>query len=269
MTKHTAPGPSHALPHQTSVVEQREASSSHHGFYSTWIKEAPQSCISQLQSKKKKEQGTAFFERRPRIICKRPTNCAISAGDEKRWDLIKQALETYPILIKDRVALLHSTHGTECLHLAPEQLVADHIQNWPAGDLLRDVNGLVVGMVLWLANFCYGGIHAAAWNEHFPSSAERWLWRASTSYIGFCGGLWVVLNFVVARCPRLNDFWEHWMDGQDTFWQSFALGLVVSVCGFSLMLARVFIVVEAFMSIREMPAAAYQTPRWTNVFPHL
>ena len=47
-------------------------------------------------------------------------------------------------------------------------------------------------MVLWLANFCYGGIHAAAWNDHFPSEVEKWLWRSSASYIGFCGGLWVV-----------------------------------------------------------------------------
>jgi hypothetical protein len=33
-------------------------------------------------------------------------------------------------------------------------------------------------MILRLTNFLYGGIHAAALNECFPSAAEKWFWRA-------------------------------------------------------------------------------------------
>ncbi|CAJ2506397.1 Uu.00g005270.m01.CDS01 [Anthostomella pinea] len=163
----------------------------------------------------------------------------------------------------------HDVDNVRCVHLKAEQLVADHVQNWPSNDLLHNVDGLVVGMVLWLANFCYGGIHAAAWNEHFPSEAEMWLWRASAVYIGFCGGLRVVLNFIVARVPALNQFWEHWMGGKKTWWQSFSLGINVFVCGLSLVLAHMFIVIEAVISIRELPASAYETPQWTDLFPHL
>jgi hypothetical protein len=94
-------------------------------------------------------------------------------------------------------------------------LVAPKIQNWPLTDLLRNVDGLVVGMVLWLANLCYSGIHAAAWKGHFPNEAEKWLWPASASYIGVCGGLWVVLNFAVSGNPILNTFWEHWMGREE------------------------------------------------------
>ena len=78
-----------------------------------------------------------------------------------------------------------------------------------------------------------------------------------------------MLNFLVARYRPLNDFWEHWMDGEKTWFESITLGAIVFVCGFSLILARVYIVVEAFISIRELPALAYQTPQWTNVIPHL
>ncbi|KAK0708114.1 hypothetical protein B0H67DRAFT_603172 [Lasiosphaeris hirsuta] len=188
------------------------------------------------------ESGTAFFERRPRVVDKRPTNDFVSADDQNRWSLIKTAFAGYPFLNEDRLALAHDIGDAHCLHLKPEQLVADHIKNWPSNDLLRNVDGLIVGMVLWLANFCYGGIHAAAWNDHFPSVPEKWLWRASASYIGFCGGLW-----------------ERWMDGEKSWWQNFGIGVLVFICGFSLLLARFYSVLEAFLSIREMPVSSYQT----------
>jgi hypothetical protein len=235
------------------------------------VHRSPQSCIELLQSQREKASGTAFFERKPRVLDKRATNDLGSRPDQRRWSLLKDALIRYPLLLADEDpwVLAHDVGGgTHCLHLKPEQLVADHIQNWPSDDLLRNVDGLIVGMGLWLANFCYGGIHAAAWNDHFPSVAEKWLWRSSASYISFCGGLWVVLNLLVARSRRLNDFWERWMDGEKRWWQNFGLGVVVFVCGFSLVLARFYIVLEAFISIRAMPASAYQTPEWTDVFPH-
>jgi len=235
---------------------------------STTVRRSPQSCMDLLQSQREKETGTAFFERRPRVVDKRPTNDFVSANDQNRWSLIKSAFAEYPYLRQDRLALAHDIDAAHCLHLKPEQLVADHIKNWPSNDLLRTVDGLIVGMVLWLANFCYGGIHAAAWNDHFPSVPEKWLWRASSSYIGFCGGLWVILNLLVARYRKLNDFWEHWMDGKKSWWQNFGIGVLVFICGFSLVLARFYIVLEAFLSIREMPVSAYQTPEWTDVFPH-
>ncbi|KAK0647089.1 hypothetical protein B0T16DRAFT_328254 [Cercophora newfieldiana] len=235
---------------------------------SSTVYRSSQSCMDLLHSQRQKESGTAFFERKPRVVDKRPTNDPVSRTDQRRWSLVKDALVNYPLLTDDRWALAHDIAGARCCHLKPEQLVADHIQNWPSNDLLRNVDGLIVGMGLWLANFFYGGIHAAAWNDHFPTEAEKWLWRASASYIGFCGGLWVVLNLLVANNKRLNDFWEHWMDGKKKLWQSLSLGFVVFVCGFSLFLARFYIVLEAFVSIREMPASSYQTPEWTDVFPH-
>ena len=97
-------------------------------------------------------------------------------------------------------------------------------RNWPSDELLRSVDRFVVGMVLWLANFLYGGIHAVAWNNHFPSVAEKWLWRASAIYIGFCGGLWVVPNFLVKAYRPLNDFWERWMDGEKGVVPKFDIG---------------------------------------------
>ena len=228
---------------------------------------APDECIDMLQARREKEAGTAFFERRPRILSK-GQHASLTCETCERWSLAATAIKRHPQAIDEMVLATHEVDGRECRHFKAQQLVAERIQNWPGDDLLRKVGGLVVGMILWLANLFYGGIHAAAWNNHFPSTAEKWIWRGSALYIGFCGGLWVVLNYIVASYTPLNEFWESWMDGKKRWWHNIILGTLVFVCGLSLVLARAYIVIEAFVSIRELPAMAYDTPSWAQVFPH-
>ena len=230
---------------------------------------ASEGCANLLKARKQeKEAATAFFERRPRINAVRKNDERIDELTARRWNLAVTAVEEYTDVMLDCVSFTHETDSGPCVHFKSQQLVASHSRNWPGDDLLRNVNGLVVGMILWLANFLYGAIHAAAWNEHFPSTAEKWLWRVSASYIGFCGGLWVALNYIVSSNPRLNEFWEKWMDGEKKWWHNVLLGTPVLICGLGLMVARVYIVVEAFLSIRELPEKAYETPTWAQIFPH-
>lgn len=213
------------------------------------------------------ENTTAFFERRPRVRIETKELFADNDTAELRLTRLNEMLG-----IDDLMKLQSFSHesaaNTTCIHFKPEQLLVEYSRNWPSDELLRSVDGLVVGMVLWLANFLYGSLHAAAWNDHFPSTWEKWLWRSSAIYIAFCGGLWVVLNYTVRSYKRLNDFWEKWMDGEKSWLQNVTLGTTVVICGFSLMLARAYIVVEAFVSIRQLPASAYETPSWSQVFPH-
>ncbi|OTA95682.1 hypothetical protein M434DRAFT_20093 [Hypoxylon sp. CO27-5] len=210
----------------------------------TFIHYAHQTCISELQARREKEQGTAFFETRPRVVVEQEDSDHLSILDMNRWALVKKAFQTFPVLYEDRVSMSHRVRDNPCIHFKAELLVADYVQNWPSNDLLHLVHPT-------------------------PTTAETWLWRASALYIGFCGGLWVILNFLVAKIPALNIFWDHWMYGEKTWWQNLGLGALVFLCGFSLVLARMFIVVEAIVSIRELPASAYQTPEWIDLFPHL
>lgn len=228
---------------------------------------APSACLQQLRNKRlEKAAGTAFFERRPRVVVPEQSPAAVDNSKRRRWDLAAVAIRDYATIKNNHV--LHSHHNDGCLHFIPEELVVARVQNWPWDDLLRDVGGLVVGLVLWLANFGYGAIHAAAWNDHFPTVAEKWLWRSSAVYIGFCGGLWIILNYVAQAYRPLNEFWEKWMEGKKKGWQNVLIGIPVVLCGASLLFARAFLVIEAFVSVRELPAAAYVTPAWSQVFPH-
>ena len=228
---------------------------------------AAKTCLTELLAKRLvKAASTAFFERRPRVKGIDLAGSTISEICKKRWALATTAIETYPTITENQ--LFHSHHEDRCLHFKSEEFLVHRVRNWPSDDLLRDVGGLVVGMVLWLACLTYGAVHLSAWNDHIPTVAEKWLWRSSSIYIGFCGGLWIVLNYLAQSFGPLNVFWEKWMDGGCRWWQNVLIGIPVIVCGVSLILARAFIVIEAFISIRELPAAAYETPTWTQVFPH-
>lgn len=126
----------------------------------------------------------------------------------------------------------------------------------------------MVGMILWMSNFLYGGLHALAWHEFFPTTIEKWLWRSAAVYISLCGGFWVLLNGIVSRSRRLNTFWENWMDGKKSWVSDIFLGSLVCACGLAFIPARAFIVVEAFASIRKLPLTAYDTPSWSQIWPH-
>ena len=233
------------------------------------LEPASEECLSELKEKKlEKAAGTAFFERRPRVKGIELNSSLVSQTCRRRWELAAAAMERYPAIREHHLFHSHYDDQGQCLHFRSEELLVAHVQNWPWDDLLRNVGGLVVGMILWLACFVYGAVHIAAWNDHFPSVAEKWLWRSSSAYIGFCGGLWVVLNYGAQAYRPFNAFWEKWMDGGGRWWQNILISVPVIVCGFSLILARAFIVIEAFVSIRELPAGAYDTPTWTQVFPH-
>ena len=155
------------------------------------------------------------------------------------------------------------------LECPAEQLVTDAAGNWPDDDLLRGVAGLMMGVVLWFASMAFGAVHAAAWQCYFPSSIEAWLWRSSALYIIASGFLWLIAN-MLSQCSQT--IWWYWYDMllHQKHWLHYLVwGGVCSVCGTAYILARLFLVVEAFISLRSLPVEAYMTPQWTNVVPHL
>lgn len=230
---------------------------------------AQQECLEGIRAKASEKHGdTAFFERRPRLKNSAPDEP--SDATLRRWKLALEAIQTYPVLQQpEDYCYTYVKKEVICFHPKPQQYLVRNVPNWPSEDLLRDFTGLMVGVTLWAANFLYGGLHALAWNNFFPSTVEKWLWRSTAIYISFCGGLWVLLNGIVSKLKKLNAFWEHWMDGEKSWLSDVFLGSLVCLCGSAFILARAFIVVEAFVSIRELPVMAYDTPSWSQIWPHL
>ncbi len=107
--------------------------------------------------------------------------------------------------------------------------------------------------ILAILSFLYGGLHLLSWNSHFPSDIEQTLWRISTSIIAGGGfGVWLV---VFLSSAETNPFY-------------FVIYHLFWLCPIAYGLARLFIVIEAFISVRSLPEGAYQTVSW-SVFPHI
>ncbi|MCJ1373388.1 hypothetical protein MMC20_004616 [Loxospora ochrophaea] len=213
----------------------------------------------------------------------------------ERWKLAAEAVQSFPAIRerftdrfksmskKDADALrlypemplqflsaekLKATKSADWLECPPEQLVTECAANWPADDLLRGVAGLMVGVVLWFASMAFGGVHAAAWYLYFPTGAEAWLWRSSSFYISLCGLIWLAVNMLAQCSKRIWWYWYNALSHQ-VHWLNYVLwGITFLACGSAYLFARIFLVVEAFISLRALAAAAYDTPNWTFSIPH-
>lgn len=126
-----------------------------------------------------------------------------------------------------------------------------------------------MGMVMWCATTVYGAIHMAGWNEKFPTVVESWFWRASSSYIIFSGLLWSFLNFLGHVASPVWLYWYDFLDGNVRKWSRNLIYLLAFIGGTLYFVARTYVVVEAFISLRALPASAYASPDWILTVPHI
>ena len=107
----------------------------------------------------------------------------------------------------------------------------------------------VVGVV-------FGGIHCVGWFFNFPSSAEAILWRVSSAVLTGIAFLFPILFSFVAFSIRSN------------------LGGFFAVAVFSIFLqayvvSRLFLLVEAFISLRHLTPGILALVKWTTFIPHI
>ncbi|EKM60725.1 uncharacterized protein PHACADRAFT_246815 [Phanerochaete carnosa HHB-10118-sp] len=121
-------------------------------------------------------------------------------------------------------------------------------------------------LVLAVVTTIFGALHFIAWDFHYPSNVERWLWRASAIAIT-AAPPYMFLGRTVA---------VHFIDGvlkAKGVWRRVFLGiatLVSSLPGAVLYVgARIALLVVALMELRQLPAGALLTVSWTNFIPHI
>ena len=155
------------------------------------------------------------------------------------------------------------------LECETEHLVCLVASNWPPEGLLRPTGGLAMGAALWFSSVAFSVVHVAAWNSFFPSKAEAILWRISAVYIGCSGGLWSAIH-VLAHFS--SHFWWAWYDllvGEVSRLIKYPLLVVCSMCGLAYVCSRLFLIADAFASLRSLPGAAFLVPQWIINVPHL
>ena len=177
------------------------------------------------------------------------------------------------------------THSEE-----DSDLFADHMPDWPDTNALAHLNtfgryGPFAAIAF--ASGLYGGLHLSAWNIYFPSMIEQRMWRISGITIAGTGVLLAVFIAFFWLIRWLID----WVSDSDAdsftsqddysesstgpkrqvtvhtghqFWMRSPAFITVL---FIYALARSFIVVEAFISLRRLPLGAYDIPGWTVWWP--
>ena len=172
--------------------------------------------------------------------------------------------------------------------------VEEEIPNWPRGRGLLEGHTVLPPLAISLTTALYGGLHAAAWNSYFPTSAEMWLWRVCSAMIAGSGiyvafamamnEIFYHLDFYSVRYRRglnavpafLLDCFrievEYWsgniqVDTSRTC-RNIRMAIIYTL-GTLCVFSRLFLVVESFVSLRKVPVAVYQTPDWTQWIPHL
>ena len=100
----------------------------------------------------------------------------------------------------------------------------------------------------------FGGIHCVGWFFNFPSSAEAMLWRVSSA----------VLTVVAFLSPIIVTFLAILSDVQKYF------GIAVSaIIMLVYVVSRLFLIVEAFISLRHLTPGMLALVKWTSFIPHI
>ncbi|WYZ35281.1 hypothetical protein EsH8_I_001557 [Colletotrichum jinshuiense] len=163
--------------------------------------------------------------------------------------------------------------------LGETDYIVPHIVNFPSMSNLGlgqvNIHRDALRSVLALTAAAYGGLHLSGWVDHFPTPIERTMWLVASLIIACSGvALWV---FFLARqiWPQFDVFVSGAAPGTRLTgaafqkpWMKRSKSLVLCSILVVFAVARVFLVVEAFVSLREAPAALYQTPEWSDFFPH-
>jgi hypothetical protein len=78
-----------------------------------------------------------------------------------------------------------------------------------------------------------------------------------------------VINLLALESKAIDAYWDRIVALKSHMSSYIIIGSLCFICGTAYIFARIFLVLEAFISIRQLPIAAYKTPDWTQLIPHL
>jgi hypothetical protein len=196
-----------------------------------------------------------------------PNHVFLDSASLRRWEMAYQGLEIDPALNIFGRNFVDAALDAAQDELYHSRLVERRVGNWPTSAMSGSSQTPTPFLTMVFVTALYGGLHALCWKSHFPSYAEKMLWRISSCIIAG-GPATLTVLFIILLSLRLSEraaIGAAWL--QDILEY---MGLVIVVpCIMVYGAARLFILLEAFISVRDLPAAAYQTPNWTLWLPHL
>jgi hypothetical protein len=164
-------------------------------------------------------------------------------------------------------------------------------KNWKLPSFRTTARQFLAWVVLISSSVIYGGLHMLAWNASFQTKTEKILWRISAPTMMGYGVL--ICGFALWNKPRPIAHWgTYYHDGmrvmnlhgnEEKGFPHFVAEVLVGPlylfhnflvavvsCGTLLyLLARVYLVVECFLSLFHSPPGLFRQPNWGPYFPHM
>jgi len=114
--------------------------------------------------------------------------------------------------------------------------------------------GVAVIFLMSVAGVVFGGIHCAGWFFIFPSSGEALLWR--------------VCSVVLTGIPLFLFLSVFLFQVTERSFQ-YLLGIFAISAFVACVVSRLFLLVEAFISLRHLTSGMLALVRWTSFIPHI
>ncbi|EGO57957.1 hypothetical protein NEUTE1DRAFT_110126 [Neurospora tetrasperma FGSC 2508] len=118
---------------------------------------------------------------------------------------------------------------------------------------LLKIPDMVKVVVFAVFSVLFAGIHIAAWNYGFLSVAEAWIWRGSSLALTVLG-LCLPFSFLIKTTRTSLDAIRHRF-------------VVITLVLYALV--RTMMLGVALASFRKVPTRMYETPSWTQYWPHI
>jgi hypothetical protein len=163
------------------------------------------------------------------------------------------------------------------------------------GERMRNFDQIIdrdrgMNWLLWpgLGALCgaYGIFHLWAWSFEFPSDTEQLIWRVCciltiSGAVLNINSIWLYNDFVLLSLaldmdaesddrvtkPSHGTVFRRMLVDSHFFKKIRIIFAIIFTALF--LLARLFIIVESFISIRKVPAGVYATIRWVDMIPHI
>ncbi|KIK53965.1 hypothetical protein GYMLUDRAFT_178282 [Collybiopsis luxurians FD-317 M1] len=112
-------------------------------------------------------------------------------------------------------------------------------------------------VIMYIATVVFGVIHCLAWTFNFPSITEERLWRICALLVTFLPLFLVFYHFIYDKYLTSRPGWAKWFT------------LISLVVFLFYLFARICLVVQAFLALRDLPPGAFETVQLTIFIPHI